>query len=317
MTKLRTKIPPNLLNAVLYKCAKTCSVCRTPLAPVEVHHIDQNPANNVEDNLVALCRNCHDDAHTKRSLSQKLTPTRLIDFKQKWQDEVASRAALAMLPSSNLSQAMWTYVNHQRLPDVMKSKGVRFDPSLLRTLRAANVVDEAGIPTFHHKGRSTGLNTIYDRFEWDDSQRLHNLYTRAVDELIVESHPIELGAIWTKMDIKSILRPGDICFCMRGFRFKRGAEVDGEEDRVAYAKARGIEVKFTANTRHMYGSSALYDAFSGNRFAAALLLVRDISQEDSNLVIRATPLAMGAGFVPNTYKTPYPIRYGWARGTYH
>ncbi|GAB5605924.1 hypothetical protein TK5_20040 [Sideroxyarcus sp. TK5] len=208
---------------------------------------------------------------------------------------------------------MWTYVNHQRLPDVMKSKGVKFDPSLLRMLRAAHVVDNAGIPTFQRKGKSTGLNTIYDRFEWDDSQRLHLLYTRAVDALIVESHPIELGAIWTKTDIKSILRPGDICFCMRGFRFKRGTEVDGEEDRVAYAKAQGIEVRFTANTRHMYGSSALYDAFSGNRFAAVLLLVRDISQEDSTLVIRTTPLAMGAGFVSSEYKTPFTLRYGWAR----
>jgi len=131
MPKIRTKIPPDLVHSVLYKSAKTCCVCRTPRAPVEVHHIDQNPANNVEDNLIAICRNCHDEAHTRRSLSQNLTPARLIDFKHRWQDGVASRAAHAMLPSSNLSQAMWTYVNHQRLPDVMNSKGVRFDPSLL------------------------------------------------------------------------------------------------------------------------------------------------------------------------------------------
>lgn len=302
-----------MANAVLYKSAKTCCVCRALRTPVEIHHIDQNPANNDEENLIALCSNCHDDAHTKRALSQNLTPSRLSDFKKRWQEEVAANTSLAMLPRSNLSQAMWTYVNHQRLPDVMKTAGVSFNPSLLRELRAAGVVDSAGTPTFQQKGRTTGLNTIYDRFQWDNSQRLHRLYTQAVDALIVNVNPIELGAIWTKTDIKSLLHPGDICFCMRGFRFKSGVEVDGEEDRLVYAKAQGIEVKFMANTRHMYGSSALYDAFTGNRFAAALLLVRDISPEGSTLVVRATPLAMGAGFVPFAYNTPHTLRYGWAR----
>jgi hypothetical protein len=208
---------------------------------------------------------------------------------------------------------MWTFVNHQRLPDVMAAAGTSFDHELLNYLSGAGVVDINGIPLFQRKGRSSGLTTIYDRFEWDDAKRLHLLYTRAVDSLILKVKPIELGAIWTKTEMQRLLRPGDFGFCLRGFRFKTGVQENGEEDRVVYARANGVEIRFLANTRHMYGSSALYDAFSGNRFAAVLLLVREVAKEGAVVVVRATPLAMGAGFVPYAYKSPHRLRYGWAK----
>ena len=31
----------------------------TKINPLNVHHLDQNPANNSEDNLLILCRDCH------------------------------------------------------------------------------------------------------------------------------------------------------------------------------------------------------------------------------------------------------------------
>ncbi len=313
MTKKRIKLPRELEDAILYKSAKTCCVCRIPRAPVEIHHIDQNPANNVEKNLIAICRNCHDEAHTKRVLSKNLTPDRLLDFKRRWENEVAQRSALAMLPGSNLAQAMWTYINHQRLPGVMKAFGVEFDSSLLSFLVKRKVVDASGVPIFQRPNGGGGLSTIYDRFEWDDSQRIHGLYMRAVDELILKSNPIEIGAIWTKTEIRSILKPGVLCFCMRGFHFKSGERVNGEEDRLVYARSRNIEIQFMANTRHMYGSSALYGNFTGHRFAATLLHVKEVSNEGNFLVVRATPLAMGSGFITSEYKTPYSLRYGWAR----
>lgn len=313
MNKARVKVPFDLEAGLLYRSAKTCCACRTPRAPVQVHHIDQNPSNNSEDNLVVLCQNCHDDAHTKRALSKNLTPSLLKKFKGEWEEEVAERASYAMTPRANLSQAMWTFVNHQRLPYVMKDFGVTFNSEVLRFLRRRKVVDDLGTPIFQKKvGDSGGLVTIYDRFEWDDGQRLHSLYVNAVDNLVMAAHPIELGAIWSKREIRALIGPGSICFCMRGFRFKSGDRKNGEEDREVYARAQGIEVRFMANTRHMYGSSALYDSFSGNRFAAVLFFVKDIASENGVLVIRGTPLAMGAGFVSFAYRTPMSLRYGWA-----
>lgn len=313
MPKTRKKLPRELEDTILYKTAKTCCVCRIPRTPVEIHHIDQNPANNVEENLIAICRNCHDEAHTKHALSKNLTAERLIEFKERWEQEVAERSAVAMLPSSNLRQAMWTYINHQRLPSVMNAFGVEFDKRMLSFLVGRKVVDAFGIPIFQIKSRGGGLKTIYDRFEWDDSQRIHSLYMNAVDSLILRSSPVEIGAVWTKTEIRSILKPGSLCFCMRGFHFKSTPRINGEEDRLIYAKSKNIQIEFSANTRHMYGSSALYGNFTGHRFAATLLLTKEISNEGGILVVRATPLAMGAGFIPSAYKSPHSLRYGWAR----
>jgi hypothetical protein len=195
----------------------------------------------------------------------------------------------------------------------MKAFGVEFNHWMLSFLVGRKIVDPYGTPIFQRPSFGTGLRTIYDRFEWDDSQRLHSLYMEAVDCLILNSNPVEIGAIWTKTEIQSILKPGSVCFCMRGFHFKSSLRSNGEEDRLVYAKSRNIEIQFLANTRHMYGSSALYGNFTGHRFAAALLLIKEVSSENGILVVRATPLAMGSGFIPSAYKTPYSLRYGWAR----
>lgn len=242
-----------------------------------------------------------------------MTTERLIEFKKRWEQEVAKRSAEAMLPSSNLSQAMWTYVNHQRLPSVMKNFNVEFNNQMLSFLIERKIVDPFGIPIFQHSPRGGRLHTIYDRFEWDDSQRIHYMYINAIDDLILKSNPIEIGTIWTKTEIRSILKPGTLCFCMRGFHFKSSPVNNGEEDRLIYAKSKNIQIEFTANTRHMYGSSALYGNFTGHRFAATLLVIKEVSNEENILVVQATPLAMGTGFVPSEYNTPHSLRYGWAQ----
>ncbi len=311
MAKTRKAFPVKLENKILYKSARTCCICRVPRKPVEIHHIDQDPSNNVENNLVAICRNCHDEAHTTHTMSKNLTSKRLEDSKIKWEKEVAYRSASAMTSKSNLAQAVWTYLNHQRLPHVMKVFGVSFESEMCLFLQSRGVIDTVGIPVFSKKNSTKRLITIYDRLEYDDSHRLHYLYSEAIDDLIETSKPIELGAIWTKTEIKNLVSPGNICFCMRGFRFRRGEVDNNEEDRTVYARAKGIEIRLMANTRHMFGSSALYDSFVGNRFAAILMMVKNISNEKGILIISATPLAMGAGFVSDYYNTPYLMKYGW------
>ncbi|XVO86527.1 HNH endonuclease signature motif containing protein [Pseudomonas palleroniana] len=306
--KTRKPFSKKIENILLYKSARTCCVCRVPKRPVEIHHIDEDPSNNNEENLVVICANCHDEAHTIHKLSKNLTPERLRDTKKKWEDEVSKRASHAMTSQANLNQAVWTYINHQRLPQIMKAHGIKFDETLHSILIATGVTDKIGIPILKKKKESRFLTTIYDRLEYDEAHRLHHMYCEAIDDLIEASNPIELGAIWSKTEIKDLIAPGTICFCMRGFRFQRGDTIENEEDRVIYAKAKNIEIRFSANTRHMFGSSALYDSFVGHRFIAALIIVKNVDTEDGVLVIRATPLAMGAGFVTSAYDTPYAMK---------
>jgi hypothetical protein len=314
MKHVRSGIHREIEHIILYKSARTCCVCRGQGKPLHIHHIDGDPSNNSLENLAFLCTLCHDEAHTIHKLSKNLTAKRLKDFKQSWEQEVAQRATNAMLPASNLDQAIWTFVNHQRLPALMKSHGIKFRSELLRYLVNQKVVDKNGIPFTSGTPEGNQLITIYDYFDFGDRHRLHFMYTEAVDSLIEAVQPIELGSIWSKREIQDIIRPGSYCFCMRGFYFKPIEQANKEEVREVYARANGIEVRCIANTRHMFGSSALYDAFTGHRFAAVFMLVRHISREGRKLKIHATPIAMGMGFVPYAYKTVHQLKYGWAKG---
>ncbi|MFQ5474890.1 MAG: HNH endonuclease [Candidatus Nanoarchaeia archaeon] len=52
-------------KAFVYKRANNrCQACGNHGR--HIHHIDGNSSNNGRNNLILLCPNCHDDAHTKR-----------------------------------------------------------------------------------------------------------------------------------------------------------------------------------------------------------------------------------------------------------
>ncbi|MBD8593737.1 HNH endonuclease [Pseudomonas sp. CFBP 8758] len=282
---------------------------------VEIHHIDHDPSNNIEENLVVVCKGCHSKAHSTNSMAQNLTQARLKAIKIRWLLEVKHNASKAMLPSSNMEQAMWTYINHQRLPDVMRAMGVKFNSFRLIPLVKKGMLTEGGLPIFQLPPKKYKFSTIYDRFEWDVSMQIHDLYRDAVDHLIVKSNPIELGAIWGRRSIKNLVGPGDICFCLRGFNFSRGEISRGEEDRLVVGRSKGIEIRFMANTRHMWGSSAILSNFVGSSFSAVLLLVKNVFVDGKYLVVEGTPLAMGAGFLGRSYKTPHKLKYGWSGGS--
>lgn len=210
---------------------------------------------------------------------------------------------------------MWTFINHQRLPDVMRAKGVKFNSNRLNYLVNKGMLDEDGLLIFDLPRNESKFSTVYDRFEWDVAMKIHDLYRDAVDQLIIKSNPIELGAIWGRRNIKNLIKVGDICFCLRGFNFSRGEISRGEEDRLVIARSKGIEIRFMANTRHMWGNSAILSNFSGSSFSAVLLLVKNIFVEGKYLIIEGTPLAMGAGFLGTSYKTPHKLKYGWSGGS--
>ncbi|MGL1889007.1 MAG: HNH endonuclease, partial [Reichenbachiella sp.] len=313
MAKQRIKIPSATEKKILYDSARTCNVCKIIRKGIQIHHIDQDPSNNKSENLMVLCQDCHDEAHTKHFMSKNLTAEKLTYFKKEWEKEIAERSAAAMLPNNNLDQAIWTFINHQKIGRILNSHGVKFNQTLKSQLESTDVIDSFGIPILKKVQEKKTHQTIYDYFEWDESLRLHTMYMDAIDDLIMKVKPLELGAIWSKTEIKAMVKPGSYLFSLRGYYFKTGEITENEEDRIVYARSKNVELRWYANTRHMYGSSALYDSFSGHRFAAALLLVKSLSTEGNLLVIHCTPLAMGAGFIDETYKSPHTLKYGWNR----
>ena len=86
----RPSIPDNITNNLLYKSRRTCCICRDSNRSIIIHHIKEwsESKSNEENNLVVLCLHHHDEAHTKRELSQNLTPERILEGKKRWEKEV-------------------------------------------------------------------------------------------------------------------------------------------------------------------------------------------------------------------------------------
>ena len=86
----RPPIPDEIIDSLLYKSRRTCCVCRETERSIIIHHIIEwsESKSNEESNLVVLCLLHHDEAHSKKELSQNLTPERIKAAKTKWENEV-------------------------------------------------------------------------------------------------------------------------------------------------------------------------------------------------------------------------------------
>ncbi len=107
MAKDRVPIPPEVAAEVLFASDHTCCVCRDPGRAVQIHHIDENPANNTKANLSVLCLLCHDDTQIKGGFGRKLGADLVTQYRDDWharvdirRDKADELAALRMAGSA-------------------------------------------------------------------------------------------------------------------------------------------------------------------------------------------------------------------------
>ena len=92
--KERVEIPEDVSALVLYRANRCCCVCHEPRKAVQIHHIDENPANNDPANLAVLCLQCHDDTQVKGGFGRKLDAAQVRQFRDEWARRVESERAL-------------------------------------------------------------------------------------------------------------------------------------------------------------------------------------------------------------------------------
>jgi len=91
MTKIRIGIPVDLANEVMFASDNTCCVCRERGKAVQVHHIDEDPSNNVAINLALLCLECHNDTQLKGGFGRKLNASLVTRYRNEWLERVERR----------------------------------------------------------------------------------------------------------------------------------------------------------------------------------------------------------------------------------
>lgn len=89
--KLRVPISDDTAAEILFLSDRTCCVCNVRGKQVQIHHIDENPANNFLDNLSVLCFDCHDQTMIKGGFGRKLDAKQITKYRNEWHERVKSR----------------------------------------------------------------------------------------------------------------------------------------------------------------------------------------------------------------------------------
>jgi len=107
MAYLRTSIPSNLVDDVMYSSDYTCCVCGKRGKTVQIHHIDENPSNIVFGNLSALCIDCHAKTQIKSGFGDKITPEAVIEHRDTWlnQLDIRRKVAIEMAVTQSVNKA--------------------------------------------------------------------------------------------------------------------------------------------------------------------------------------------------------------------
>lgn len=78
LSKNRTTVPERVRVAVLKEFNHRCALCGADRP--QIHHIDEDPSNNENANLIPLCPNCHlTDQHNP---TQPIEPAKLALFRR-------------------------------------------------------------------------------------------------------------------------------------------------------------------------------------------------------------------------------------------
>jgi hypothetical protein len=89
--KNRIEISHETAAFILFKSDRTCCVCRHRGKPIQIHHIDENPANNDPENLAVVCFDCHNATQVKGGFGRKLDAVQVRKYREDWLQRVESR----------------------------------------------------------------------------------------------------------------------------------------------------------------------------------------------------------------------------------
>jgi len=255
----------------------------------------------------------HDEAHTKRQLSQNLDSNALHRAKDKWTSavrkkraEVASVSGQRILRGADSDSSVgvaWGYINHKRVAQLAIPKQLNdVDHDLYRACYKRGLIDRQGIPVRPKNvevSESYINNSIYGWYEFGDDMRLHRLYSAFVDQISQRSQPVHLvPENWTKANIRDLVQPGALVFVEKAFYFKTCSETRENQHRRCRTFKRKIRIEFFIDTRDMYGTTSMTVSFSGHKTCAALIQVKSFEEAANGwLLIHCTPIALGVGFL--------------------
>jgi hypothetical protein len=90
MKKSRPNINPEKVAQLMFQNRHMCCICHEPRKSVQIHHIDDDPANNEWENLAVLCLDCHSRVTGDEGLGRRYSVQEITLFKSGWEQQCAA-----------------------------------------------------------------------------------------------------------------------------------------------------------------------------------------------------------------------------------
>ena len=292
----RPPVPDAIRLDLMYSAAFTCCVCRDRTRGTIIHHIEHWADSRSHDlsNLILLCLDCHDKAHSQKQISQNLTAEDLKGFRERWFDAVRQKdkSVIETIDPPLLQLPVWDNFNHNRILDVLQIEHSAIDLS-----------------SFFEKGKDAsfvyrGTLHMYSPYAFFKSC-LSNILD-AVPYAIVDNHT-------SRGDLANLLKRKKIILLTANHRFKNTCRkrTEGQgQVRCGYYRRNGIHFHFTVDAWECTSVSAR-DHVSGQWICTSVQLVRNVTLKQKSLDIESTCLAIGTSIFPFMSKVGFahnPVR---------
>jgi hypothetical protein len=308
----RPPIPEETYIKVLYDSKSTCCVCRDSSKSIIIHHVEEWSVSKShdEENLVVLCLEHHDLAHTKKELSINLDKKKLLEFKRLWLEQSRTADAEAILGLVSRDFSRWDYFNHKRIYELFFTLDI--EPTnfkLFPKLNQGKYVDDLGILNIDAIQRMNSKCT----YMYDDGNGFITVhYMKEVFEATLARLPvIDLTDKFNRSHIVSLLRPGSFIALQAGFYYKQLSESRSGSDqlRKGYYKKQGIKLEFTFDPYEATSSSAYNESLTGHSVSNVICVVKSIYEKDDLLNIDVSCLAVGSYFENCKFRKEKMNRY--------
>jgi hypothetical protein len=284
----RPPIPNETVIKLLYESKRTCCICRDSSKNIIIHHIEEwhISHNHNEENLVVLCLQHHDEAHTKRELSSNLTKEQILSFKKKWTEEVKQSDREIILDLvSNLHSSHWDYFNHNRIFELYIHNNISNSSfSGINQLTSLGFINELG--TF-------SLDKVPQKmhfYHFGNGSLMYNYMSDLFHTVLKRLPFIDITDKFTKNNLKSLLQEGTYIAIQAGFYFKQSLK---DSLRKGYYEKKGIRIEFTIDPYECTSVSSYICHVAGHKTATIIALVTSMIEEKKQLQITVSCLAIG------------------------
>jgi hypothetical protein len=186
--KIRIEIPVDISAKTLFESDRTCCICHQK-KPVQIHHIDENPANNEPKNLAVLCLDCHHDTQIRGGFGRKLDAEQVRLYRDDWLGQVRRQRLVAPPEESETGLHASTDVREV-------AARLEIHKAAEHWFRVAQIYDEIGDVELRDKYIDLTLKGNPNLFERYGIARMQGTTTDLSQELIAATLE-DVGKDWT------------------------------------------------------------------------------------------------------------------------